>query len=175
MEINKAINRALDALIKPPTKFLFSPLNKMRDYYVSQGESSTTSSGNRNITGPLPLLRSYLSLAERTASTDRLKIGYEYTLSSQHPVNLLEMVSSDSFMNIHDHGRGTKISGMPFIRPKIQSDKQHIVLVPVLMGLGKSLLWNREEMGIINYKFYVLPKLVCPFPSSHCRPCHPSI
>jgi hypothetical protein len=62
---------------------------------------------------------------------------------------------------------GTKISGMPFIRPKIQSDKQHIVLVPVLMGLGKSLLWNREEMGIINYKFYVLPKLVCPFPSSH--------
>lgn len=106
MEINKAINRALDALIKPPTKFLFLPLNRMRDYYVSQGESSTTSSGNRNITGPLPLLRSDLSLAEQTASTDRLKIGYEYTLSSQHPVNLLEMVSSDSFSNIHDHARG---------------------------------------------------------------------
>jgi hypothetical protein len=35
MEINNAINWALDGLIKPPTKFLFSPLNKMRDYYVS--------------------------------------------------------------------------------------------------------------------------------------------
>ena len=35
MEINNAINWALDALIKPPTKFLFSPPNKMRDYYVS--------------------------------------------------------------------------------------------------------------------------------------------
>jgi hypothetical protein len=35
MEINNAINWGLDAPIKPHTKFLFSPPNKMRDYYVS--------------------------------------------------------------------------------------------------------------------------------------------
>ncbi|KAE9380270.1 hypothetical protein N431DRAFT_361779 [Stipitochalara longipes BDJ] len=45
MDIIKSMNRTLDKLIKPTTKSTLSPLNKVRDYYVPQGESSRSSCG----------------------------------------------------------------------------------------------------------------------------------
>ncbi|KAN0119663.1 hypothetical protein V8E51_001871 [Hyaloscypha variabilis] len=45
MDIIKAMNRTLDKLIKPKTKFALSPLNKVRDYYVSQGENTPPNFG----------------------------------------------------------------------------------------------------------------------------------
>lgn len=45
MEIMNAMNRTLDALIKPLTKLALSPFNQFRDYYVNEGELSSPSSG----------------------------------------------------------------------------------------------------------------------------------
>jgi len=43
MDIIKAMNQTLNRLIKPVTKLALSPLNRVRDYYVPRGESTSSS------------------------------------------------------------------------------------------------------------------------------------